>query len=105
MESLADGIADTTRYWSESASGQVFGRGKVLKRHADAVRHNGSGNKWYTDSDESEDENVGEQCEKRGSRYWGCASVRSANNWWPDEARYWCCYHARCAGCGQCGRP
>jgi hypothetical protein len=105
MESLADGIADTTRYWSESTSGQVFGRSKVLKRHADAVRDNRSGNEWYTNRDESKHENVSEQGEKRGSGYRGCATVRSANNWWSDEARYWHGYCARCAGCGQCGRP
>jgi hypothetical protein len=61
MESLADGAADTAGYRSESASGQVFRGGKVLKRHADAVRDDGSSNEWYADGDESQHENVGEQ--------------------------------------------
>jgi hypothetical protein len=84
MESVANGIADTTGCWSESASGQVFRRSKVLKRHADAVRDDGSGNEWYTDSDESQYENVGEQSEKRGSRYRSGATVCRAHNWWSD---------------------
>src|SRR5215469_14045692 len=105
MESLTDGVAQATCCWSERASGQVFRRSKVLKRHADAVRDDGSGNEWYTDGNESQDENVGEQGEKRGSRYWRCASVSSAHNWWSDEARYWHGYRARCARCGQRARP
>jgi hypothetical protein len=105
MQSLADGVADTTGYRLESASGQVFRRGKVLERHADAVRDDRSGNEWYTDRDESQDKNVSEQSEKRGSGYRGGATVRSAHNWWPDEARYWYGYRARCARCGKCGRP
>src|SRR6516164_11842228 len=64
MESLADGIADTTGYWSERASGQVFGRRKVLKRRANTMRHDGARCERDAYCDEREDHAIGEKAKK-----------------------------------------
>ena len=61
---MANGIADTTGCWSESASGQVFRSGKVLKRRADTMRYDGACGERDAYRDECEDDAISEKTEK-----------------------------------------